>query len=73
MPYLKARNSFQARKLNTVVPNLIVGYELNIRKAVQGFFSFVFSAPLPAWRKNLFSASGIFYGGRYQPSCTGIF
>jgi hypothetical protein len=33
-------------------------------------FSFVFSAPLPAWR-NLFSASGIFCGGRYQPS--GIF
>jgi hypothetical protein len=29
-------------------------------------FSFVFSAPLPAWR-NLFSASWIFCGGRYQP------
>ncbi len=29
-------------------------------------FSFVFSAPLPA-RRNLFSASGIFYGRRYQP------
>ncbi len=35
-------------------------------------FSFVFSAPLPAWR-NLFAASGIFCGGRYQPGCTGIF
>ncbi len=35
-------------------------------------FSFVFSAPLPAWR-NLFSASGIFCGGKYQPGCTGIF
>jgi hypothetical protein len=35
-------------------------------------FSFVFSAPLPAW-ENLFSASGIFCGGRYQPGCTGIF
>jgi hypothetical protein len=34
-------------------------------------FSFVFSAPLPAWR-NLFSASGIFWW-RYQPGCTGIF
>jgi hypothetical protein len=34
-------------------------------------FSFVFSAPLPAWR-NLFSASGIICGGRYQPGCTGI-
>jgi hypothetical protein len=30
-------------------------------------FSYVFSAPLPAWR-NLSSASG-----RYQPSCTRIF
>jgi hypothetical protein len=30
-------------------------------------FSFVFSAPLPAGR-NLFSASGIFCGGRYQPA-----
>jgi hypothetical protein len=29
-------------------------------------FSFVFSAPLPVWR-NLFSATGIFWGGRYQP------
>jgi len=29
-------------------------------------FSFVFSAPLPAWR-NLFSASGIFCYERYQP------
>jgi hypothetical protein len=27
---------------------------------------------LPAWRY-LFSASGIFYGGRYQPGSTGIF
>jgi hypothetical protein len=35
-------------------------------------FSFVFSAPLPAWR-NLFSASGSFCGGRYQPGFTGIF
>jgi hypothetical protein len=35
-------------------------------------FSFVFSAPLPASR-NLFSESGIFCGGRYQPDCTGIF
>ncbi len=35
-------------------------------------FSFVFSAPLPAWR-NLFSESGIFCGGRYQPGSTGIF
>jgi hypothetical protein len=34
-------------------------------------FSFVFSSPLPAWR-NLFSASGIFCGGRWYPSCTGI-
>ncbi len=34
-------------------------------------FSFVFSAPLPA-RRNLFSASGIFCGGRYQPGCTAI-
>jgi len=33
-------------------------------------FSFVFSAPLPA-RGNLFSASGIFYGGRYQPLLLG--
>ncbi len=32
-------------------------------------FSFVFSAPLPAWR-NLFSASGIFCSWRYQPGCT---
>jgi hypothetical protein len=35
-------------------------------------FSFVYSVPLPAWR-NLFSASGIFCGGRYQPGCTRIF
>ncbi len=35
-------------------------------------FSFVFSAPLPAWR-NLFPASGIFCSGRYQQGCTGIF
>ncbi len=36
-------------------------------------FSFVFSAPLPAWR-DLFSASRIiFCGERYQPGCTGIF
>jgi hypothetical protein len=35
-------------------------------------FSFVFSAPSLAWR-NLFSASGIFCGGRYQPGSTGIF
>ncbi len=35
-------------------------------------FSFVFSSPLLAWR-NLFSASGIFCVGRYQPGCTGIF
>jgi hypothetical protein len=35
-------------------------------------FSFVFSAALPAWR-NLFSASTIFCGGRYQPGCSGIF
>ncbi len=35
-------------------------------------FSFVVSAPLPAcW--NLFSARGIFCGGRYQPGYTGIF
>ncbi len=34
-------------------------------------FSFVFSAPLPAWG-NLFSASGIFCSGRYQQGCTGI-
>jgi hypothetical protein len=34
-------------------------------------FSFVFSAPLPAWR-NLFSLRGIFCGGRYQLGCTGI-
>ncbi len=34
-------------------------------------FSFVFSAPLLAWRY-LFSTSGIFRGGRYQPGCTGI-
>ncbi len=34
-------------------------------------FSFVFSAPLRAWR-NLFSARGIFCGERYQPGCTGI-
>jgi hypothetical protein len=33
-------------------------------------FSFVFSAPLPA-RRNLFSASGIFCGGGYQPGYTG--
>jgi hypothetical protein len=32
------------------------------------YFSFV----LPAWR-NLFSANGIFCGGRYQPRYTGIF
>jgi hypothetical protein len=35
-------------------------------------FSIVFSAPLPIWR-NLFSASGIFCGGRYQPGYTAIF
>jgi len=35
-------------------------------------FSFVFSAPLLAWR-NLFSASRIFCDGRYQPGCAGIF
>ncbi len=35
-------------------------------------FSFVFSAPSPA-RRNLFSASGIFCGRRYQPGSTGIF
>ncbi len=34
-------------------------------------FSFVFSAPLPASR-NLFSASGIFCGGTYQPGSSGI-
>ncbi len=33
-------------------------------------FSFVFSAPLLAWRM-LFSVSGIFCGGRYQPGCMG--
>jgi hypothetical protein len=42
------------------------------RKALLGLHSFVFSAPLLATR-NLFSASRIFYGGRYQPDCTGIF
>jgi hypothetical protein len=35
-------------------------------------FSFVFSSPLPALRI-LFSASGVFCGGRWQPGCTGIF
>ncbi len=35
-------------------------------------FSFVFSAPLPAWR-NLFSASVFFCCGSFQPGCTGIF
>jgi hypothetical protein len=35
-------------------------------------FFFVFSNPLPAWR-NLFPASGIFCGGRYQPGSTGMF
>ncbi len=35
-------------------------------------FSFVFSAPLHAWR-NLFSASGTFCGWREQPSCNLIF
>jgi hypothetical protein len=35
-------------------------------------FSFVFSALLPPWR-NLFSVSGIFCSGRYQPGYTGIF
>ncbi len=35
-------------------------------------FSFVFSAPLHAWR-NLFSASETFCGGRYWPGRTGIF
>jgi len=35
-------------------------------------FHLYFSAPLPAWR-NLFSATGIFCDGRYQPGCTGIF
>ncbi len=37
-------------------------------------FSFVFSAPLPAWRNEetyLFSASGIFYSGRYQRAVLG--
>ncbi len=40
-------------------------------KSLPGF-SFIFSAPLAAWR-NLFSACGFFCGGRYQPGCTGIF
>jgi hypothetical protein len=35
-------------------------------------FPFYFQLPLPAWR-NLFSASWIFCGGRYQPGCIGIF
>jgi hypothetical protein len=35
-------------------------------------FSFVFSAPLLAWR-NLFSASGIFCDLRYQSGCAGFF
>ncbi len=35
-------------------------------------FSFVFSAPFPAW-KDLFSASRIFCDGRYQPVRTGMF
>jgi len=35
-------------------------------------FSFVFSAPLRAWR-NLFSASVFFCCGSFQPGCTGIF
>ncbi len=33
-------------------------------------FSFVLSAPLPTWR-NLFSASGIFCGGKYQQAALG--
>ncbi len=35
-------------------------------------FSFVFSAPLPAWR-NLFSASGIFFSGGRLPASLSLF
>ncbi len=42
----------------------------NIKHCVD--FSFVFSSPLLVWRK-LFSASGIFCHGGYQPGCIGIF
>ncbi len=42
-----------------------------IRKALPWFFLCIFSS-LACWRK-LYSASGIFCGGRYQPCCTGIF
>ncbi len=44
-----------------------------VRKALPEIFLLYFQLPyLPAWR-NLFSTSGIFCGGRYEPGCTGIF
>jgi hypothetical protein len=51
------------------------GLALHVKHCLD--FSFVFSAPLSAWR-NLLSASGIFCGGRHQLArhqlgCTGIF
>jgi len=51
--------------------NLLVVGAPKVRKA-QPELSSVFSAPLPAWR-NLFSATGIFCSGRYQPGYTRIF
>jgi hypothetical protein len=40
-------------------------------KALPGFFLCIFSSL--TCLKKMFSASGIFCGGRYQPGCTGIF
>jgi hypothetical protein len=43
--------------------NLVVDFHMFVKHCLD--FSFVFSAPLPAWR-NLISLRGIFCGGRYQ-------
>jgi len=47
-----------------------LGVTLHVKQCLD--FSFVFSAPLPAWR-NLFSASRIICCGRYQLGYIGIF
>ncbi len=46
-------------------------YVFQGRKALRGFFLRIFSSL--TCLKKMFSASGIFCGGRYQPGCTGIF
>ncbi len=54
----------------TLLPNEITAAGFQIRKALPGFFLCIFSSL--TWR-DLFWASRIFCGWRYQPGSTGIF